>query len=200
MHPGARILVAILSALALPGLSFFYLAVSSAVLVLFALAAPARLWQALRRSRWLLLGIVLVYAFQVPGPALLDAWPWGPSRPGLDAGLLQAWRLAAMLLLIDLLILRLPAEALLAGLVAVLWPLRVFGLPVERVAVRLGLTLHALASPGSRGLPTLSLAAVEATASALPDSLAIRHLPWRAADSAGVLVAFALVVGLWQTA
>lgn len=197
MHPGARILVAILSALALPGLSFFYLAVLSTFLALPALAAPARLWRLLRRSRWLLLAIVLFHAFQVPGPALLEAWSWGPSRPGLDAGLLQAWRLAAMLLLIDLLILRLPAEALLSGLLAVLRPLRLLGLPVERVAVRLGLTLHALATPG---LPALSLSAAEATASALPDSLAIRRLPWRAVDSAGVLIAFVVVAGLWQTA
>ena len=90
MHPATRILIAILSALALPGLSFFYLAVLSLPLWLASLVSPWRLFGLLRRSRWLLLGIVLVYAFQLPGPAVLDTWAWGPSQPGVEAGAMQA--------------------------------------------------------------------------------------------------------------
>lgn len=195
MHPSARILIAILSALALPGLSFFYLLVLSALLLLANLAEPRRSWRLLWRSRWLLLGILLLHAFQLPGPALFEAWVWGPSRPGIEAGTMQAWRLAAMVLLIDLLVLRLPAAALLSGLFTLLLPLKAFGLPVERVTVRLGLTLHALAKLGQAKPPGISWAAVEASASELPIGLAVQHQAWRAGDSVLVFAVFG--IALW---
>lgn len=198
MHPATRILIALLSALALPGLSFFYLAVLSLPLWLASLISPQRLFGLLRRSRWLLLGIVLVYAFQLPGPALLDAWAWGPSQPGVVAGAVQAWRLATMLLLIDLLVLRLPAVTLLSGLFALLSPLNGLGLPAERLAVRLGLTLHALAQPARRGLPSFSLAAVAASASDLPANLTVQRYRWRARDSVSLLAVLIGVVWLWH--
>lgn len=200
MHPGARILIAILSALALPGLSFFYLAVLSLPLCLFGLASPRRSYGLMRRARWLLLGIVLVYAYQLPGPPLLAGWAWGPSETGIEAGAMQAWRLAAMLLLIDLLLLRLPIEALLSGLYVLLSPLQGLGLSAEGVAVRLGLTLKALALDDQRSMAGFSLSAAETKAADLPATVSIRHYPWRLADSASVITGFLLTVWSWQTA
>ena len=198
MHPGTRILLALLSALALPGLSFFYLLGLSLPLSLLAFAQAGRASRLLWRSRWLLLALWLLPAFQIPGPAWLEAWSWGPSRPGLEAGLLHAWRLIAMLLLIDLLVLRLPAEALLSGMVAVLWPLRAVGLSTERLAVRLGLTLRALAGHERRGL--FDLDAAEAAASALPDRLTMRLQPWRALDSALLAGGLSFLAWSWLSA
>lgn len=198
MHPGARILLAILSALALPGLSFFYLALISLLLVALSFSDFARLMQLLQRSRWLLLGMVLVYAWQLPGAPLIEGLAYSPSREGVTAGLIQAWRLAAMLLLIDLLILRLPADALLAGIASLLWPLRALGLPAERIALRLGLTLHALGNPAPRRRRLLADA--EATALNLPDRLTLSLPAWRPADGL-ILSLAALVLGaLWLAA
>ncbi len=198
MHPGARILLAILSALALPGLSFFYLAFISLALVALSFSDFARLLQLLRRSRWLLLGMVLVYAWQLPGAPLIEGIALSPSREGVLAGLIQAWRLAAMLLLIDLLILRLPVDALLAGIASLLWPLRTLGLPAERVALRLGLTLHALADPAPdrRRL----LADADRAANRLPEVLTLRLPAWRLAD--GLILALAVLTlgGIWLAA
>ena len=200
MHPSARILIAILSALALPGLSFFYLLVLSLPLVLFGLATPLRSFNLLRRARWLFVGIVLIYAYQLPGPAMIDGWTWGPSQIGIEAGVMQAWRLAAMLLLIDLLLLRLPVEALLSGLYVLLSPLKGLGFSVEAVSVRLGLTLKALAQGAQRGLVNLSLAIAEARAADLPATVTIHRYPWRLADSASVVSVFLLAAWSWQTA
>jgi energy-coupling factor transporter transmembrane protein EcfT len=198
MHPGARILLAILSALALPGLSFFYLAVLSSILLALALPQPGRLAVLFRRSRWLLAGMVLVYAWQLPGAPLIESLAWSPTQPGVEAGLIQAWRLAAMLLLIDLLILRLPAEALLAGVASLLWPLRAFGLPADRITLRLGLTLHALGNP----LPHRRrlLADAEATALALPDAVILNLPAWRLADGLILSLAGLTLGGLWLAA
>lgn len=201
MHPSARILIAILSALALPGLSFFYLVVLCLPVGLLGLASPRRSLGLLRRARWLFLAILLVYAYQLPGPPLLDAWAWGPSEAGIEAGAMQAWRLVTMLLLIDLLLLRLPVEVLLSGLLALLLPLKGLGVPAEGMALRLGLTLNALAQ-GTQGdgLPRFSIAAAEARAADLPTSVTIRRYPWQIVDSVSVTAVFLIVVWLWQTA
>lgn len=198
MHPGARIFLAILSALALPGLSFFYLAVLSLILLVLALPEPSRLATLFRRSRWLLLGMVLVYAWQLPGAPLIESLVFSPSREGVTAGLIQAWRLAAMLLLIDLLILRLPADALLAGIASLLWPLRVLGLPAERITLRLGLTLHALGNPAAARRDLL--AATEATAQTLPERLSISLPSWRLADGLILSLAVLALGTLWLAA
>lgn len=200
MHPSARILIAILSALVLPGLSFFYLAVLSLPLGLLGLASPRRMTGLLSRARWFFLGIVLVYAYQLPGPALVDGWAWGPSQTGLEAGVMQAWRLAAMLLLIDILLLRMPVETLLSGLFILLAPLKWLGLPIEGIAVRLGLTLNALAQGPQRGMSSFSIEAAEARAADLPTAVTIRQHPWHLADSVSVITAFLLVAWSWQAA
>lgn len=200
MHPGARILIAILSALALPGLSFFYLAGLSLALLLLSLRDLDRLVALFRRSRWLLLGMVLVYAWQLPGVPLFDGLSWSPSRPGLAAGLVQAWRLAAMLMLIDILILRLPADALLAGVASLLWPLRTMGFPAERTAVRLGLTLHALGNRAAGNGRQRLWGDADAVASAMPASLVVRLPVWRLSDGLGLLLASLALGWVWLAA
>lgn len=114
-------------------------------------------WALMRRARWLFLLMILAYAWSLPGEAILPvAGDISPTREGLYAGLLQAWRLAVLLLLLDALVLRLPANELLSGVHAVLRPFARLGLDPHRTALRLALTLQAMQRPpGWQGLRAL---------------------------------------------
>jgi energy-coupling factor transport system permease protein len=143
LHPASRILIYLLAALAIPGLPFFLLP----LLLLLALVGdtmrqPGRLiW----RTRWLLLVLFLGYAYSLPGePALAWLGAASPTLEGLARGGQQALRLLVLLLWLDLLVLRLPTAALMAGVYTLLRPFARLGLEVERAALRLGLTLRAI--------------------------------------------------------
>lgn len=134
-----------MAALAIPGLPFFMLIVF-AVSALFILLAMRRsphvlIW----RMRWLVLVLVLGYAYNLPGEALLaSAGEWSPSREGLMHGASQALRLLIMLAWLDILVLSLAGESLLTGLYSLARPLARIGLSPDRLALRLGLTLRAI--------------------------------------------------------
>lgn len=145
LHPASRIVLYLMAALAIPGLPFFMLIVF-AVSALFILLAMRRsphvlIW----RMRWLLGILVLGYAYNLPGEALLaSAGEWSPSREGLTHGAGQAFRLLIMLAWLDILVLSLAGESLLTGLYALARPLARIGLFPDRLALRLGLTLRAI--------------------------------------------------------
>ncbi len=97
----------------------------------------------LRRTRWLLLSLLLIYSFATPGDPALPALGFlSPSLQGLHSGIVQAWRLALLLAALALLLHACSRENLLSGIYILLRPLRPLGLDPERVAVRLWLTLH----------------------------------------------------------
>lgn len=96
-----------------------------------------------RRARWLLLPLVLIYAYATPGVPMFPALgAISPSSDGLHGGILQAGRLVLLLLGLALLLNSCPRESLLSGIYVLLRPFRLVGLDPERVAVRLWLTLH----------------------------------------------------------
>lgn len=150
LHPGARILIYVLSALVIPGLSFFPLALSSVALAPALAGRAAALRVLFGRTRWLFLVMIVAYAYSLPGSALLPALgQLSPTREGGLEGLQQAWRLAVLLLLLDGLVLRLPRAELLSGVYWLLRPFARLGLEPERVAVRLALTMEAMQRPGA---------------------------------------------------
>lgn len=145
MHPGSRILIYVLAALVIPGLSFFLLL----LLLLAALAAIARLGRypmnLIWRTRWLLLVLVLGYGFSVPGESVWDSLgAWAPSWPGLALGAERAAHLMVLLLWLDVLVLSLPSEQMLSGLHALMRPLKILNVDIRRIALRLALTLKAI--------------------------------------------------------
>jgi len=93
----------------------------------------------------LLAGAVLVLALYLPGPRerllllftpgrlLFSAWPWGPTVEGLAGG---GQRIASLVL----------RPALISAILWCLMPLAWVGLPRERLAVRIALTLDAVDS------------------------------------------------------
>lgn len=96
----------------------------------------------LRRARWLLLSLMLIYSFATPGDAAIPALgTLSPTLQGLRAGGMQAWRLALLLALLALLLHACPRETLLNGIYTLLRPFRLLGVNPERIAVRLWLTL-----------------------------------------------------------
>ena len=143
-HPAAQILtwclhVAAMQVLTPGGL----LMVAGLVFPAAVLASHHKFVQLLRRTRWIMLSLLLIYAYSTPGQPLLE-WMgmFSPSREGLGDGVLQLIRVLAALAGLAILLERLQRQQLIAGLYTLLVPLRVFGLSRERIAVRLALTLH----------------------------------------------------------
>ena len=143
-HPAAQILTWGLLVVIMQFLTLEILLVAAAFGLLFALWLSAfKLLQLLRRTRWIMLSLLMIYAYSTPGQPLLEALgAWSPSREGLNDGVLQLTRLLAALAALAILLDRLHRTQLIAGLYTLFAPLQWIGVSRERVAVRLALTLH----------------------------------------------------------
>ena len=143
-HPAAQILTWCLFVAIMQFLTLEILLVAAGFVLLFALLRSAhKLMQLLRRTRWIMLSLLLIYAYSTPGQPLLNALGiFSPSREGLSDGVLQLTRLLAALAGLAILLDRLHRQQLIAGLYTLFAPLQLIGVSRERVAVRLALTLH----------------------------------------------------------
>lgn len=144
LHPACLILIWLGFALSIPWLRTPDLAGIAGILAVFLLLGRCpEFLKLLRRTRWLLISLILVYAFATPGEPLIPAFGgYGPSREGLAAGGLQALRLAALLSGLAFLLASLPRGRMLAGLYFLLRPLARLGVNIDRAAARIWLTLH----------------------------------------------------------
>lgn len=116
---------------------------ASVTLVVSAYFAAPKLAQLLRRTRWIFLTLLLVYAYATPGEALLPMLgDWSPVREGLQDGATQLLKLLAAIASLAILLEKLPRLQLIAGLYSLFSPLKFFGVSRERCAIRLALTLH----------------------------------------------------------
>jgi energy-coupling factor transport system permease protein len=154
LHPASLILIWLAFALCIPWLRFMDLAVISLLATIPLLRRrSAGFRKLLRRTRWLLLSLVLVYAFATPGEAVLPALGgYSPSHEGLLSGGQQALRLITLLATLALLLDVLPRDRILAGLYLLLKPLAHAGVDIDRIAIRVWLTLYYAehAEPGSQ--------------------------------------------------
>jgi energy-coupling factor transport system permease protein len=97
----------------------------------------------MRRTRWILCSLWLIYAYTTPGELLSDSMgAFSPSMEGMQDGGLQLIRLLVALAGLAILLDRLHRQQLMAGLYSLFAPLKWLGLSRERLAVRLALTLH----------------------------------------------------------
>jgi energy-coupling factor transport system permease protein len=102
----------------------------------------AQFLRLLRRTRWIALSLLLIYAWATPGRAVLNGLgSLSPTWEGLLDGALQLGRLLCALAGLAVLLASLTRQRLIGGLYVLAWPLRFFGLSRERFAVRLALTL-----------------------------------------------------------
>jgi energy-coupling factor transport system permease protein len=148
LHPAFRILLLLVLAAMLFRYSLVALGLALAV-VLLAAAAHGRetllgIARALRRIRWLLLSIVVIYLWVAPepGPAAHSAW-W-PTWSELDVALRRSGVLVVLVAAVELLRRRTGTAHMAAGLVMLLRPLGWLGLDIEVFARRLALTLEAV--------------------------------------------------------
>lgn len=173
-HPAVLVtagLFCILVLQMLAGAAFWTLC--AMLLLLAAVRARMMLWRMLRRSRWILLSILLLFAWQTPGRALLaDFWRYSPTHEGVALAALHSARLAGMVAVVVLLMRRLEAADWVAGLHMLLAPLRRLGVPTARFSVRLSLVLQAVGA--ERNVATLvwrDFLEPSATDDALPEML-----------------------------
>ncbi len=125
----------------------------------------------LRRVRWLLLAILILYGWFTPGTALIAAWaPYAPSYEGLQQGLLRAAVLLVIVAAVYLLITTTPRGDLVAGLLWYGRPLRRFGVDDQRFAVRLVLALEAVSE-----VQTLARAALDKVPRTMPRMARLGH-------------------------
>ncbi|OFZ65705.1 MAG: hypothetical protein A2V79_04425 [Betaproteobacteria bacterium RBG_16_56_24] len=143
-HPASQIMTWCLLVATMQALAPDALLVAACLILLCAFVISGRKFiQLARRTRWIMLSLLLIYAYSMPGQPLVDTLgTFSPSREGLTDGMLQLARLLAALAGLAILLDRLSRQQLIAGLYILFAPLQWMGLSRERLAVRLALTLH----------------------------------------------------------
>jgi energy-coupling factor transport system permease protein len=118
------------------------------LLLLYALAgipSPATLVLMIKRLRWLLLAILIVYGWWTPGESLWpDAGSLSPTSEGLFLGLLRVMALVAIVAAVHLLLQSTSREQLLPAIMQLIRPLTTRHVR-ERIAVRVLLSIEAVA-------------------------------------------------------
>jgi len=144
LHPATKILLWLICAVVAQKLQpLFLLVFSVALLVLLVGFRASKFLELLRRTRWILFSLLLIYSFATPGIYLFpQAGSASPTVEGLHAGALQIWRLIVLLAALALLLRTTDRESLLSGLYTLMKPLKPIGVNAERIAVRLWLTLR----------------------------------------------------------
>ena len=144
LHPAASILLWVCLAVAVQSLPTTGLMLAGVPLLAVAcVLSTAHLLKLLRRTRWIMLSLLLIYAYTTPGEAVWASLAqFSPTHEGVADGLLQLCRLAFALAALSIVLGLLSQQQLIGGLYTLAYPLCYFGLSRERVAVRLALTLH----------------------------------------------------------
>jgi energy-coupling factor transport system permease protein len=143
-HPSTQIIVWICLAIIVQMLQATLLAVATASLLLIAFKLhDQRLFALMRRARWIMFSLLLIYAFMTPGQALWSLpYVAAPTGEGLLDGVMQLARLSCVLAALSILLTLLSREKLISGIYLLAFPARFIGISRERIAVRLALTLH----------------------------------------------------------
>lgn len=144
LHPASQILIWLAFAFSVPWLRPVELImITGSLSLLLMLRHPYQYLKVIRRSRWLLISLMLVYGFATPGELEIPAFgTYGPTREGLLAGGMQVLRLIAVLASLTLLLVSTSRDRTLAGLYVLLLPFKCLGLDVDRFAARTWLTLN----------------------------------------------------------
>lgn len=143
-HPAVMIICWCLLVLVSQFLSSLPLLLLSLLILTLALClAHARFLQLIRRTRWILISMMVIYLFTTPGELIMPSMGmFSPVYEGVQLGVQQLLRLVLALAGLAILLKVLHRSLLIAGLWTLFWPLRLVGVSRERIAVRLALTLQ----------------------------------------------------------
>lgn len=167
--------------------------------------APSHFHRLLKRSRWLLLSVTLIFIFMTPGVALVSiAGVPAPSADGLRAAIDQFARLVLALAMLALLLSQMDLNELIAGLRQLLMVLHLPGFDHDRAALRLSLTLCRLEQGHQRTKPQYwqSRFEINADIGNAPRSISLRVYPFGTLDKliiAIALISFVIIVVAGQT-
>lgn len=198
LAPGAWLcawlaLVVLLAVMPALWLSILTAALAAALLWL----NPGLLLSVFRRMRYLLLSLLLLMGWTLPGDAVFDSL-WAPTWQGLQAGAVQVMRLLLAVWLVRALWLSAGREAMLAALYQLCAPLTRLGLPAKTLALRLWLTLyHAdrlISLPFRTLLQEMRCLLQQGVAAVGPDQVELRLCRWRKREYVFVLAAW-LITG-----
>jgi len=148
-HPAALLALWAGFAILLQPLAVIGLAIATLVMLPLALyQAGAATRKLLSRTRWLLLTIVILFAFATPGEKLPGSWgDTGIAWEGIRQGVEHVLRLVLLLAALALLHKRLGNEGIVTGLHWLLAPLAHWRDLRQRIVVRLMLVLDHLEGP-----------------------------------------------------
>lgn len=144
LHPTVRLTAWGVMAALVQWLSLLWLSLAcAAALVAGIWIAPKRLGLLLKRTRWLIVSIALLFALATPGVFLLPSLgSLGPTVEGMRLGFEHLMRLVFVLSSLAVLLQITRVDGLVAGLHGLIRPLSWLGLDRGRVAVRLMLVLN----------------------------------------------------------
>jgi len=185
LHPSCALIIWLAAVVGVQFVGYIGLGLLMAALLVQTPSLLGRWWAYLSRARWLLLTLWLILAYNTPGEALHDL-AWAPTFEGVADANLQAARLVMMLACLAWLFQRLGHEGMVGGLWGLLQPVRLMGVDIERVVVRLSLVLENLQTPMEKGAWKQMLTELPV----VPDgrqSLKLSLAPWMRRDT--VLVA-----------
>ena len=197
LHPAVRLLLWAASVVVLQSLGGNPLRWTVAVLaIIVAFAAPSRAVRLLFRARWLILALLLVFAWSTPGRLLWPQADWAsPSAEGLALAADHCARLAGLLMLVALLLEHTTRESLVSGFYALLKPLPALGLDRTRLALRLDLVLRYTDAPLPRNRWREWLRSGPGPGAT--DSVCLKLHPLRAADMIAMVVAATICLWVW---
>lgn len=157
-------------------------------------------WRLLRRTRWLMLVLLLTYAYTLPGHALWPEWAWAsPTVEGTRFGLERTLRLALIVIALAMLLADTGRPRLIYGLYVLARPLNGMGFDRRAFAVRLGLTLGYVeqAQETTKPKPTQWLQQIrERRAPDTPTVYSLVPERWRGGDSLILLASGAMLLAL----
>jgi energy-coupling factor transport system permease protein len=201
-HPAVQICIWVLLALLaqrLQGLPLLFLC-SGLIVIALGLCAK-QLMSLMRRTRWIMFSLMLIYAYTTPGTALWSQLGLlSPTIEGLLDGALQLGRLLSVLAGLAVLLTLLSLPQLIGGLYSLMYPLRVFGLSRKRFAVRLALTLEYAESVMRDTAGDWKSTIGDALN---PDTSVTSHIELRqqrlgAVDVALVVIGIVIMLGIWR--
>jgi len=143
LHPAVQILVWVLFSLIIQRMHGIVLLLICVTLLGIALrVSSAQMLSLLRRTRWIMVSLLVIYSYTTPGVAIFSHFGlWSPTWEGLSDGVVQLARLMGVLAALAILLVLLSQAQLISGLYSMMHPLDWFGMSRERFAVRLALTL-----------------------------------------------------------